>query len=1051
MYCSGGLIMNIKFLSLSTLAFLTGALVLGYAPKMEMTKAGTETIYEVGYARTYADGKMEDDNHFFLVKSNNAPYKSNKSIKYIPQSQDAVRFIRDDVSYNVGTNLETIVRLSKTKCELQTSMFADALGWNSFSLQHGDRIVLDGSFSYTDGDSNIHTLVISETTFLCSVGRDVNGTPERTYFAALPQHITDTTNYTFEMANKTWHFLFDIKGLEEEDAPLSGDDSSKAYYPTSSECFYVDGKPVARVEKEGLRRRDPDSYEWYPTINSDIQNIEQYLDVDSIFVIDGLFACYQDISEYKKNNARLGLYFKMLAFRRTGTGANDYVIINLQDYLYNNIHNQYTVEDFVESDQDTALEAMDLFDEKIELVENTKEAYAAYNAALGVLSALEVDSGVLARMKQEGIQTINNYVDIDEYFDTEKAAVLAYLTEYEGKINNANNRGEINDLIEEFKDKVDLVKKNYEIMSDAIINQQPGYEEYLEEKDQISLSDLGIDETLTFHGKLNERANDFNTNVQENNLHNTFAPSKENKNGNVEFFFSYTPSAIPVDGANVMVNLRGTAYYGYKFGIDSNSRGNFVSRVDSSISDFLGGNEGSYVNGVTYEIAVGAIDLVDEVGKTWIYIKIDGDFIFSKVVDSLSICTNPRVAISGNDNNLATNDYEGTVEVSNTATNIVEADGSYLGRFVYKEGNSNEIKASLDPNSLPANGDGLEKSYATRKSNIQLIRNNVTTDVAQTAKPFIKKINENNYVLDIANQVEVQDQDIIVISGAFSYYNDSDAEKTAFVISTSRFQYNASTDSWTPILSLAEAKEDACKKLESYADLSKYDEDEKAAIAAIVLEGKEAINNATSIEEVDAAYLAYKGRIDAVKTSLQKYQDQAIEIVNEYKAQNINDYRQDEKDEIASLKAEAIQDIHNANTKEEIDEIVVALKMAIDELKTDAEYAIEELADAIKEGQQTIYSHYASLNTSNYTAAQLSQLEQDTQDAINAVKAAASIDEVNRIVEAYINNHQQINNKPKTGGCNASINGDSSIIFIAAIGGLVLAIRKAYSLRKKEE
>ena len=154
---------------------------------------------------------------------------------------------------------------------------------------------------------------------------------------------------------------------------------------------------------------------------------------------------------------------------------------------------------------------------------------------------------------------------------------------------------------------------------------------------------------------------------------------------------------------------------------------------------------------------------------------------------------------------------------------------------------------------------------------------------------------------------------------------------------------------------------------------------------------------------------------------------------------------------MASLKAEAIQEIRNANTKEEIDEIVITLKMAIDELKTDAEYAIEELADAIKEGQQTIYSHYASLNTSNYTAAQLSQLEQDTQDAINAVKAATSIDEVNRIVEAYINNHQQINNKPKTGGCNASINGDSSIIFIAAIGGLVLAIRKAYSLRKKEE
>lgn len=1043
--------MNIKFLSLTTLAILSGALVLGHAPKMEIAKAGTETTYEVGYARTYEDGKMEGDNQFFLIKSNNAPYKSNGSIKYIPQSQDAVRFIRDGVSHNVGTNDDTIVRLSKTKCKLQTTMFADALGWDSFSLQHGDKVVLDGSFSYTDGDSNIHTLVISETTFLCSAGRDVNGTPERTYFAALPQHITDTSNFNFSMSKQTWHFLFNINGLEESDAPLSGDDASKAYYPTSSECFYVDGKPVARVEKEGLRRRDQGSYEWYPTINSDIQNIEQYLDVDSIFVIDGLFTCYQDISAYKKNNSRLGLYFKMLAFRRTGTGPNDYVIINFLDYLYNCIHDQYIVEDFIESDQDAALEAMDLFDEKMELVNNTREAYAVYNAALSTLSALEVDPSALARMKQEGVQTINKYVSLDDYFDTEKTAAQAYLTEYEGKINAANSRGEINELIEEFKDKIDLIKKNYEIMADAIINQDDGFEEYLEEADQVSLSDLGIDEALTFHGKLNQRENDFNSNVQENNLHNTFAPSKDNKNGNVEFRFSYTPNGQPVDGANVMVNLRGTAYYGYKIGIDSNSRGNFATRVDASISDFLGGNEGSYVDGVTYEITVGAIDLVDEVGKTWIYIKVDGNFIFNKVVDSLLICTNPRVAISGNDNNLATNDYEGTVEVANTATDIAEADGTYLGRFVYKEGNNNEIKATLDPNTLPANGDGLEKSYPTRKSNIQLVRNDITTDIAKTAKPFIKKINADNYVLDIANQVEVQDQDIIVISGTFSYYNDSDAEKTAFVISTSRFQYNASTDSWTPILSLAEAKEDASKKLESYADLTKYDEDEKTAIAAIVLEGKEAINNATTVEEVDSAYATYKGRIDAVKTSLQKYQDQAIEIVNNYKAANINDYRQDEKDEMASLKAEAVQEIRNATTKERVDEIVVALKMAIDELKTDAQYAVEELADAIKDGQQSIYSHYASLNTSNYTAAQLSQLEQDTQDAINAVKAATSIEEVNRIVEAYINNHQQINNKSKTPGCNASIYGDSSIIFVAAIGGLVLAIRKAYSLRKKEE
>lgn len=1043
---------TIKFLFLSALAVLSGVLAMNYLPSMDVVHAEDEpTYYNVGYARTYDGANLNPGNLYFTLKSNEAPYNTDSSIRYKPVTEDAIKFKRDGVSYNVGNPAaETIVRYSKTKHAIETWMFAGKIGWATFSLQHGDEITLDGSFSYTDGSGHVSILNISKTTFICSAGRDAGGTPEKTYFAAIPQHITDTSNYTFTMTKKTWHFLFDIQGLEESDAPLTGDDSTKAYYPTSSDCFYLDGQAVARVEREGLRRRDPDSYEWYPTINDDIQGLDSQIKVDSIFVIDGVFMCKQTIAGYTDNNDRLGLYFKMLAFRRIGTGANDYVIIDLLDYFYSTVHSQYAVEDFVESDQDAALEAMDLFDGKIEQVNNTREAYATYNDVLATLGTLNIDPNALTKVKEQGIQTINEYVDLDDYFDNEKNVVQGYINEYEGKINAANNRTEVNALIKEFKDKVDLVKKNYDIMAEAIINQTAGYEQYLEEKDQVSLSDLGMDEELTFHGKLVDRAKDFNSNIQENNLHNTFAPSKDNENGNVEFSFSYTPNAIPKGGANVMVNLRGTAYYGYKFAIDTNSRGNYVTRVDSSITDFLGGNEGSFTNGVTYEVAVGAIDLVDEVGKTWIYIKVNGIFAFNKVVDSLAICTNSRVAISANDNNDATNDYEGTVTVANTNNDISEANGLYLGRFIYKDGDVNEISASLDPNTLPSNGDGLEKSYPTRKSNIKLIRNNVTTEVAKTSKPFIKKINDNNYALDIANQVEVQDLDTIIISGTFSYFDATNNEKTAFIISPSRFQYHANENSWTPILSLSEAKEDACKKLESYADLNKYDEEEKTAISAIILEGKEAINNATTIEEVESIYATYKGQIDAVKTSLQKYQDQAIEIVNNYKAANLNDYRQDEKDEIASLKAEAIQEIRNATNKEDIDTIVVALKMAIDELKTDAQYAIEELADAIKDGQQRIYNHYASLDTSKYTAAQLSQLEQDTQDAINAVKAATSIEEVNRIVENYINNHQQINNKSKTAGCNSSIYGDSSIIFIAALGGLLFAIRKAYSLKKKE-
>ena len=225
-----------KFLSLSALAVLSGVLAMNYIPGMDVVHAENEpTYYDVGYARTYTDANMSAGNLYFSLKTNNAPYKSDSSIRYKPVTEDAVKFKRDGVTYNVGNPIcETIVKYSRTKCSVETWMFAGKLGWSSFTLQHGDEITLDGSFSYTDGEGNVSIMTISKTTFICSVGRDVDGTPEKTYFAALPQYITDTASYQINMTKKSWHFLFDINGLEEDDAPWSGDNASQAYYPTSS-------------------------------------------------------------------------------------------------------------------------------------------------------------------------------------------------------------------------------------------------------------------------------------------------------------------------------------------------------------------------------------------------------------------------------------------------------------------------------------------------------------------------------------------------------------------------------------------------------------------------------------------------------------------------------------------------------------------------------------------------------------------------------------------------------------------------------------------------
>lgn len=1049
-------------LSLGALAFISGALAFGAAAHIEASHAANEIVYDVGYARSNPDAhlqKGDNNNYNYLyfeldeTKAGDAPYNSDWSLRYKPTTEDAVRLVRDGVTYNIANPAaETIIKLSKTKCELQTWMVNGKLpaSLQPFTIQHGDQIIIGGTFTKTV-DTVVHKLVISETIFMCSMGREIGGQIEKTYFAAIPQNIIDVPNEKVAMNAASWHMMFDIKDLSEADAPHTGGDNKNSYFPTSSDCFFVDGKPYGRVTTCGLWRWDKGQFNWYPTVNDDIQGILQYVSVGSVLVIDGIFTYQGEIASYE-NFERLGLRFHMLAFQKFGDGANDYIIINLHDYLSDSIHDEFQVEDFISEDQDAALTALDTFDAEIVNKGTTRSSYELYNETIAALSALTVDEQVLINAKQQAIQTISSYADLNNYYDDEQTIINGYISQYTALINEASKRIEVNRYVAEFKDLVDDVQTKADVMADAVAHQEKGYEKYLENSDEITLYDLGYSEDLTFHGKLNDRKSDVNTNSQENNVHNTFAPSVDNPNGNVKFHFRYEPNAHPIGGANVFFVLRGIALYGYKFAVDTSARSCYVQIIDQSGNAKSGGGtkDNIFTNGEAYEITLGAIDLVDEIGRTWIFIEVDGNIVLSNVVESLSFCTNARVGITCNDNWDSSNDYEGTATVSNSSLALTQSEGFFAGRLSYSDGSSDEIHATLDNNALPFNKDGLEVSYVNRPENIQLIRNDETTNVGKVGTPLLKKISEKDYIFDVFKCVEIQDNDIIYISGLFYYFSDSEHAKTAFTISVSRFQYHADTDSWTQILTLSEAQEEAIKKLENYVDLSKYDKEEQDSISEIITVGKAQISHATTIEQVDSIYANYKARIDAVKTTFRKYQDSSIEIVNDYKANELNKYRQDEKDEIAALKQAAIADINAATSQEAVDEIVVNLKIDIDELKTNEEYLAIELEDAIKDGQQRIYSHYSSIDTSKYSDIQREALDKETKAAIEAVKGAKSIEEVERIVNEYINSHKSGSGSKK--GCNSSLlSSGSFIVFAAAMGGLLIVLRQSHQYRKEEE
>ena len=80
---------------------------------------------------------------YFRVKPNGAPYAADWSLRYVPKTNDAVQFIRDGVTTNVGnTGAETLVKCGEEDYFLESW----AVGVNDHGWQIGDVYVLNGEF-----------------------------------------------------------------------------------------------------------------------------------------------------------------------------------------------------------------------------------------------------------------------------------------------------------------------------------------------------------------------------------------------------------------------------------------------------------------------------------------------------------------------------------------------------------------------------------------------------------------------------------------------------------------------------------------------------------------------------------------------------------------------------------------------------------------------------------------------------------------------------------------------------------------------------------------
>ena len=135
-----------------------------------------------------------------------------------------------------------------------------------------------------------------------------------------------------------------------------------------------------------------------------------------------------------------------------------------------------------------------------------------------------------------------------------------------------------------------------------------------------------------------------------------------------------------------------------------------------------------------------------------------------------------------------------------------------------------------------------------------------------------------------------------------------------------------------------------------------------------------------------------------VETELNTKKEQAIKEVEKYK--NLNDYRQNEQNELNKFITEAKNSINKATSVNEIETIVNNFKKNADNLKTNADYEKEELALAIKNGIETV-NNYA--NPVNYRKNNEEKVLDLIDEYVEKVKAATSSEIVTNLINEFKN------------------------------------------------
>ena len=161
------------------------------------------------------------------------------------------------------------------------------------------------------------------------------------------------------------------------------------------------------------------------------------------------------------------------------------------------------------------------------------------------------------------------------------------------------------------------------------------------------------------------------------------------------------------------------------------------------------------------------------------------------------------------------------------------------------------------------------------------------------------------------------------------------------------------------------------------------------AMNTAVFEANTAIQNATTIAEVDEAFAAAKTVLDGVESKETIIASAKAEL-SEYKAEE-GYFREAEKSQRDTAVANAQAAMESAASKEEVNATVESAKAAIDALKTAAQYADEELALEKAKAKAEIEAYQAA---TEYLADEAAVRAAAVEAGLAAVAAAKTLEEI---------------------------------------------------------